>query len=160
MVQYSPPPDRLDRLNPIQRYMQKGSLDRQDYIYLLIFVLAYFALRPYVQKVIKWLIAPNDVKEGDQALQEHFQSRAKVGANTIRGAKHVEPEPVRVESSGVTTSGSNTTKAGQVSNRKVKSTNTTKSEEEKLLDWDDEPPRQQTEGDRSDVMKWLEKWDQ
>ena len=159
MPKYTPPPPTLDHLNPIQRYMQKGSLDRQDYAWLVILVLAYVALRPYVQKFMKWLLAPKDVVEGDQALRDHFQEKAKVGANTIRGSKATDPESITVDSKAVTASGSNPATEGKVLNRKSKPTITDKSEEEKLVDWDDEPLHEPVEGGKTDVMAWLDKWD-
>jgi Protein trafficking PGA2 len=160
MVQYGPKPDRFDRMNPIQRYMQKGSLEWDDYMWLLILVLGYIAVRPYTQKVIKWILAPKDVKEGDELLKEHFEAKAKVGANTIRGSKSIQDEPTNIPSAGKSTAatGSSVATDGKVSNRKAKSTGTAKSEEEKLVDWDDEPARKPAEGDKSDVVAWLDKW--
>ena len=139
--------------------MQKGSLEMSDYAWLLILILAYITFRPYTQKAIKWLLAPKDVKEGDEALKEHFQSRAKVDANTIRGSQTTEPEPIPEEKADVTASGTKAATNGQVSNRKVKGANATKSEPETLDDWDDEPARKPVEGDKTDVLAWLDKWD-
>jgi hypothetical protein len=139
--------------------MQKGSLDIEDYAWLVILVLAYIALRPYTQKALKWLLAPKDIDEGRQAQEEYFQSKAKVGANAIRGSKMDEPQTISLETGEVTASGSNLDKSGQAVNRRAKDTNLGKSEEDKLVDWDDEPARGHVEGDKSDVVAWLDKWD-
>lgn len=153
MVEYTPPPADLSRLNPIQRYMQKGQLERQDYVWLLIMVLAYFAARPYIQNLFKWWFNHDDLQEGEQVREEYLKSKAKVGPNAIRGTEADEPVsiPEKLED---TTTGSHVDKKGKVVNRKTKE----KSGEEKLLDWDDEPERTPTEGDKSDVVTWLDKW--
>ena len=154
MVQYSPPPEDLSVLNPIQRYMQKGPhFDTTDWGYLLIFVLAYFTVRPYIQKLAKWWFSDKDMKEGEKALEEYARSKAKVGPNAIRGSEGQEAVSM-LENSGETSTGSNIDKTGQVVNRKTK----TKSEADQLLDWDDEPERKPTEGDKGDVVTWLDKW--
>lgn len=158
MVEYGPRPDRLDRMNPIQRYMQKGSLDFQDYMWLLVLVLAYIVFRPYVKQGMKWLLAPKDVKEGDEFLKAHYQ-KAKVDPNAIRGAKADPSRALPETDSSVAASGSAVGKEGQVSNRKIKSSNSTKTEEEKLIDWDDEPAREHVEGEKSDIIAWLDRWD-
>lgn len=140
--------------------MQKPSLETSDYAWLLILVLGYVVVRPYTKEAIKWLIAPKEVKEGNEAMRAHFESRAKVDANSIRGSKKTtRPEPIPAEKQDVAASGSKTATDGQVSNRKLKSTGTAKSEEEKLVDWDDEPPREPVPGDKTDVVAWLDKWD-
>ena len=160
MVEYGPIPDRLDQMNPIQRWMQKPSLEISDYAWLLILVLGYVVVRPYTKEAIKWLLAPKEVKEGDMAMKEHFESRAKVDANSIRGSsKTTGPESIPAARKDIAASGSNIVTDGQVSNRKLKSTATGKSEEEKLVDWDDEPPREPVPGDKTDVVAWLDKWD-
>jgi len=151
MVDYAPPPEDLSQLNLIQRYMQKGSLDRQDYVWLLILVLAYFSARPYIQSVFKWWFSENDVKEGEQVREEYMRSKAKVGPNSIRG---IETQESIAETGETSTSGSNVDKKGKVTNRKIKE----KSGEEELLDWDEEPARAPAEGDKADVVAWLDKW--
>ena len=159
MVQYAvPPPEDLSQLNPIQRYMQKGSLDRQDYVYLFIFVLGYIALRPAIKKGAGWLLGDKDFHEGQKAQQEHEQ-RATIGANAIRGGKD---EPEGLPETGAVdakASGRDSDSTGQVLNRKMRSQDSSKPEADKLLDWDDEPARPKQEGDKSDVMTWLDKWD-
>lgn len=158
MVEYAPVPENLHELNPIQRYMQKGSLDRQDYAYLFIFVLAYFAARPYIQKLAKWFFAPKELLEGEAAQKEYFDSKAKVSPNEIRGEK--EEQPNSISETKTAASGSNTDKKGNVVNRKSKAqVASQKTQEEQLLNWDDEPARKATEGDKSDIVAWLDRWD-
>ena len=161
MVEYSPPPTNLDQLNPIQRYMQKGSLDKQDYFYLVLFVLAYVALRPAIKKGAAWLLASEDFKQGQKAQKEYIQNKAKakIGVNAIRGGKDESEHLVDDGGIDVTASGIESRSTGQVLNRKTKAQDPTKSEVDKLLDWDDEPPREKQEGDKSDVVAWLDKWD-
>jgi len=161
MPKYTPPPPSLDHLNPIQRYMQKGALDKQDYVWLALFVLAYFTARPYIQRLFKWWFAEKDVIEGERAHQEYMQSKAKISPNSIRGSESAEPTSLPDTTADATTSGSNVDKKGKVVNRKAKGPSTAeKAEEDKLLDWDEEPARRPVEGDKSDVMTWLEKWDE
>jgi len=154
MVEYVAPPEDLTQLNPIQRYMQKGQLGRQDYVWLLIVVLAYFTARPYIQKFFKWWMGTEDQKEGEQVMDEYFKSKAKVGPNAIRGTESEEPSTMVEKAGAASASGSSLDKKSGVVNRKAKG----KSGEEELLDWDDEPPRKPTEGDKSDVVTWLDKW--
>jgi hypothetical protein len=162
MVQYSPPPVNLDRLNPIQRYMQKGSLDTRDYIYLAIFVLLYLAARPAIKKGAEWWLAPKDYREGQQAQKELLQARAraKIGANAIRDGKERPQELNEDTGTEVQASGVDSQQTGQVQHRKTKQLDLSKSEADKLLDWDDEPARPKQEGDKSDVVTWLNKWDE
>lgn len=154
MVDYSPPPEDLSQLNPIQRYMQKGSLDRDDYVWLLILVLAYFSMRPTIQKVFKWWFSEKDVREGEQILNEYAQSKAKVGPNSIRGTESQDSTTIPTEIGETSASGSNVDKTGKVVNRKTRDT----AGEAQLLDWDDEPARIPAEGDKTDVVAWLDKW--
>ncbi|KPI45017.1 uncharacterized protein AB675_2570 [Cyphellophora attinorum] len=159
MVEYTPPPADLSRLNFVQRYMQKGSLDWSDYGYLILVVLAYLAVRPALQR---WVIGKSEEEEQGVLERASYQERrAKVGANAIRGGK-AEPEDL-LTADETTTSGANVTQSseGAVVNRKAKGVKFAgpKSETEKLVDWDDEPGRTAVEGDKSDVMAWLDKWD-
>ncbi|KAL6244486.1 hypothetical protein RBB50_008728 [Rhinocladiella similis] len=154
MVEYVPPPQDLSHLNPVQKYMQKGHLDRQDYIWLFIIVLAYFSARPYIQKFFKWWMGSEDQKEGEQVMTEYFDSKAKVGPNAIRGTENEEPSLIPEKIGDASASGSNIDQKGGVVNRKAKG----KSGEEQLLDWDDEPARQPAEGDKTDVVAWMDKW--
>ena len=160
MVEYSPPPADLSQLNPIQRHMQKGSLDRQDYAYLLILVLAYVAFRPAIKRGAAWLLAPKDFEEGQQAQKDFAEGRAKatIGANAIRGGKDETDELVRSGEADATASGVDPQSKGQLQNRKMKGQDPNKSEVDKLLDWDDEPVSVKQEGDKSDVLTWLDKW--
>lgn len=156
MVEYTAPPKDLNRLNPIQRYMQKGSLDKQDYVWLFIFVLLYFTVRPYLQELAKRFFSSETVEEGEQIRKDFIKSKAKVGPNAIRGLESHELETIPETKEETLASGSHTAAAGQVVNRKNKE----KTGEEKLLDWDDEPERSQIDGDKTDVVSWLDKWDQ
>ena len=151
MVQYTPPPADLSQLNPIQRYLQKGELDTRDFAYLFIFVLAYFAARPAIQRGIKWWLADEDLRAGERAQAEFL--KAKVDPNIIRATKTRETASTP-GNSGDTTTGSNVDKNGTVVNRKTKD----KSGTDVLLDWDDQPERKPTEGDKADVVSWLNKW--
>lgn len=132
--------------------MQKGSLDKQDYLYLFLFVLAYFTARPYIQELFKRWFNHDDMKEGEQIRSDYERSKAKVGPNSIRGT---EPATAIAELSGeAAASGTNVENNGKAVNRKTKD----KSEVDKLIDWDDEPERKPAEGDKSDVVAWLDKW--
>lgn len=155
MPEYDPPPKDLTRLNPIQRYMQKGSLDKQDYAWLFILVLAYFTVRPYIQELAKRFFSP-DTHEGERIRQEYIQTKAKakVGPNAIRGTDHQELETIPESKEDVTTSGTQTTSKGKAINRKNKE----KSLQDQLLDWDDEPARPAEEPGKADVVSWLDKW--
>lgn len=177
-VNYTPPPKDLSRLNAVQRYMQKGSLERQDYIALGLLVLVYWILRPYIQRTIKWLAGP-EFSEGETEQKEYLErrQRAKVGSNSIRSGK-TNSEFGNAKTLGdlldegpdALTSGRSNEKEGDaqggegVKNRKEKTKkgvtfSPEKSEQEKLMDWDDEPARRVAEGDQGDVMEWLDKWD-
>ncbi|OCT49272.1 hypothetical protein CLCR_05222 [Cladophialophora carrionii] len=153
MVQYTPPPADLSHLNPIQRYMQKGELEGRDWAFLLIFVLAYLAARPAIQRGIKWWMADDELKEGERAQAEFLRSKAKVSPNTIRGNKSQEATTIP-EGAGDTTTGSSLDHTGNVTNRKAKD----RSQAEILLDWDDQPERRPTEGDKADVVTWMNRW--
>jgi len=151
MVQYTPPPADLSQLNPIQRYLQKGELDARDFAYLFIFVLAYLAARPAIQRGIKWWMEDEDLKAGERAQAEFL--KAKIDPNRIRAAKNREPASIP-ENSADTTTGSTVDKNGNVVNRKTKD----KSGTDVLLDWDDLPETKPTGGDKADVVSWIDKW--
>lgn len=184
MVTYTPPPADLSQLNPIQRYMQKGSLDWSDWLRLGAIVLAYWFLRPYLQNGFRRL-AGDAVKEGE-AEQEAYQQRraaAAVGANEIRSGKKTSDgktlgqllnEGVEGFANGATSSGAATTKAdskdAEVKSRKQRkgvSFAPEKSEADKTLDWEDEsefdPRRKPVEGQEEapvpgNIKEWMEKW--
>jgi hypothetical protein len=134
--------------------MQKGSLDREDYGWLLLIVLAYFTGRPYIERFFKWWFYVAELQEGEEVRREYYESMAKVGPNSIRVNQAEEPNMISEASGDASASGSKVDNKGQVTNRKTKD----KSGVEKLMDWDDEPAREPTEGDKSDVVKWLDKW--
>jgi hypothetical protein len=156
MVQYVPPPEDLSRLNPIQRYMQKGELEWNDYYWLFGLVFLYIMARPAIQRFFTTTLGRSAAEEeGAKEREAYYQRRAKVGPNAIRGGKD-DALNMLSEDADVTASGASPASGGTVSNRKSKGT---KSEADKLLDWDDEPSRTANEGDKSDVMQWLNKWD-
>ncbi|KIW65645.1 hypothetical protein PV04_07886 [Phialophora macrospora] len=153
MVKYTPPPADLSHLNPIQRYMQKGELEGRDWAYLLIFVLAYLAARPAIQRGIKWWMADEELKAGERAQAEFLRSKARVSPDTIRGSKSQEATPVP-EGSGDKTTGSSLDNKGKVTNRKAKD----RSPADILLEWDDQPERKPADGDKVDVVAWMNRW--
>ncbi|RMZ91452.1 hypothetical protein DV736_g1319, partial [Chaetothyriales sp. CBS 134916] len=159
MVKYLPPPDNLDGLNPIQRFMQREST-LQDYFYLALFVLCYIAARPSIKKGAEWLLASPEYKEGVRKQKEFEQARAsaKIGANTIRSQKATPAQLLDSSGAEGEASAVQTAATSQVQNRKTKSAGTNKSEVDKLIDWDDEPARTKQKGDTSDVVAWLDKW--
>ncbi|KAJ9615739.1 hypothetical protein H2200_001816 [Cladophialophora chaetospira] len=151
MVQYTPAPADLSQLNPIQRYLQKGELDARDFAYLFIFVLAYLAARPAIQRGIKWWMEDEDLRAGEQAQAEFL--KAKLDPNVLRSSKAREAASIP-ENHADTTTGSSVDTKGNVMNRKTKD----KSGTDALLDWDDLPARKPTEGDKTDVVSWMNKW--
>jgi hypothetical protein len=158
MVEYVPPPKDLSQLNAIQRYMQKGQLDwPRDYIYLILLVAAYIMARPAISKFMKYLITDEKIEQGEQERNAYHERRAQVGPNTIRGVKGAESTVIG--SNEMNASGANTGNRGEALNRKAKGKKVSKAEADKLLDWDDEPARQEFEGEKADVMSWLNKWD-
>jgi hypothetical protein len=159
MVEYVPPPKDLSQLNAIQRYMQKGELEwPRDYLYLIALVAAYVICRPAIHKIMKYLISDEKIEQGEQERNAYHERRAQVGPNAIRGVKGAESTVVG--SSEVNASGASTGKSGEALNRKAKGgKKVSKAEAEKLLDWDDEPAREGFEGEKTDVMAWLSKWD-
>ena len=165
MVKYEPPPTDLSHLNPIQRYMQKGSLDREDYIRLGLLVAVYWILRPYIQKLFKKFFGgDDDVTEGEEIRDEYEQRRAKAAldANALRNSKGASQTIAESEKQDdVVASGSSAKEGGGTAvNRKKVNFAQPKTEEEKLLDWDDEPARRPLAGDSTDVVSWLDRWDE
>ncbi|ETN37391.1 uncharacterized protein HMPREF1541_08382 [Cyphellophora europaea CBS 101466] len=159
MVEYTPPPEDLSRLNPIQRYMQKGQLDWNDYFYLVIIVFVYILARPAIHKFFSWVLGGSkEEQEGQEEREAYYKRRARIGPNAIRGGKD-EPADIDLDMPAGKTSGANVSAEGAVSNRKTKGPKGEKSEADKLLDWDDEPVPAPAEGGKSDVMQWLNKWD-
>jgi Protein trafficking PGA2 len=159
MPQYVPPPASLDHLNPIQRYLQKGSLDFEDYMRLFLLVLAYFVLRPYIDAGMKRFFKHEDLSEGEEIQKEYIESKlkAKVGANEIRGAK-----TTAVGSSTETiTSGADIKPTNTLVNRKAKETGEVPAPTaEQLLEWSDITTTGATEGAKTDVLAWVDKWDE
>ena len=156
MPQYVPPPKDLSRLNAVQRYMQKGELEWSDYYWLIGIVIIYIMARPAIQKFFNTTLGHNtDEQEGNKEREAYYQRRAKVGPNAIRGGKD-DPLDMLSEDADVSASGVAHANGGTATNRKAKGP---KSETDKLLDWDEEPSRSATDGDKSDVMQWLNRWD-
>ncbi len=151
MVQYTPPPADLSHLNPIQKYLQKGQLDTRDLAYLFIFVLAYLAARPAIQRGIKWWMADEELLAGER-VQEEFL-KAKIDPNSIRAAGSRQATSIP-EISGDAATGISMDQNGKVVNRRTKE----KSETDILLNWDDQPGRKPTEGDKGDVVSWMNRW--
>lgn len=185
MVKYTAPPTDLSRLNPIQRYLQKGSLDYSDWLRLIALVAVYWLLRPYIQNFARKL-SGEEVAQGE-AEQEAYQQRreaAAVGPNDIRSGKKVPEsktlgqlldEGVDGFDKSATTSGVATTATegndGEVKSRKPKKKGVSfapeKSAADRTLDWEDEsefdPQRKAAEGEEGepvagDIKTWMEKW--
>jgi hypothetical protein len=156
MPDYVPPPASLDHLNPIQRYLQKGKLEFQDYMNLVILVLAYFVGRPYIEAGMKRIFENKDVKEGEQTQKDYIESKTKpkVGANEIRGAKSATIEPA----TGAT--GADIASSNVAVNRKSKPIDEVPAPTaEQLLEWSDIATTGSTEGGKSDVATWVNNWD-
>lgn len=162
MPEYSPPPASLDHLNPIQRYLQKGALDFQDYMNLFLLVLAYFVSRPYIDAGMKKFFKHKDLSEGEDIQKEYIESKMKpkVGANEIRGAK-----TTTVGSSvEITASGADIKPASALVNRKAIQTAATGEvpapTAEQLLEWSDITTTGTAEGAETDVLTWVNTWDE
>jgi len=146
--------------------MQKGQLEREDWIRLGLLVLAYFVARPWILKLFKWFFTNKDLSEGEAIQKEWAERKAKVGPNAIRGTKSEPVDSTTIMNAEATASGSNTNQANVVVNRKskIQSPNDQKSAEEKLLDWEDEgaepPVIAGGSGEKADVVTWLNQWDQ
>lgn len=182
MVEYVPPPQDLSKLNPIQRYMQKGSLDFADWLRLGAVILAYWLLRPYFQRLAKkW---SDETREGEEETEAYKQRRAAaaVSANDIRSTKKTTDgktlgelldqgsDAFLKDSDTKTTAVSEKQDTSEVKNRKKKSKGVSfapeKSELDKTLDWEDESefdPRRgpvTAEGGEQpgEIEQWLNKW--
>jgi Protein trafficking PGA2 len=146
--------------------MQKGQLEKEDWIRLGLVVLAYFIARPWISELFKRFFTNKDLSEGEAVQKEWADRKAKVGPNAIRGTKSEPVDSTTVTNAEATASGSNISQANVVVNRKSKSQspNDQKSAEEKLLDWEDEeaepPVIAGSSGEKADVMTWLNQWDQ
>ena len=125
----------------------------RDWAGLFILVLAYFTVRPYLVRGAKSWFRDDALKEGEQAQAEFLQSKAKIGPNTIRDTTASESTSIP-ERSGDTTTGSKVHTGGKVTNRRAKETTGT----EEILNWDDQHERKPVEGDKGDVVAWMDKW--
>lgn len=184
MVEYTPAPQDLSKLNPIQRYMQKGSLDTSDWLRLGAVIVAYWLLRPYFQKLAKKYFG-NGIEEGEEEQQAYQQRRAQAAiSDDIRsGKKTGEGKTLGqllddgaegfVESTGAKPASAAKAEEGEVKNRKQKKSKGVsfapeKSEVDKTLDWEDESefdPRRKpmtsqehAQAEGGDIKKWMEKW--
>jgi len=185
MVEYTPPPKDFSKLNPIQRYMQKGSLDFSDWLRLGAVVFAYWLLRPYFQKLAKkWSDEAVQTGEEEQAAYEQRRTQAAI-SNDIRSGKKSKDADGRTlgqlldegadsfaETSGAKAAPAVPAQEGAVKNRKQKkpkgvSFAPEKSEVDKTLDWEDESefdPRrkpltaQEQAEAGGDIKQWMEKW--
>lgn len=156
MPNYTPPPASLDHLNPIQRYLQKGRLEFQDYVNVLLVAAAYFILRPYLEAGMKRIFENKDLKEGEEAQKEYIESKTKpkVGANEIRGGK------TAAVGSSTETTGADIVPANLPINRKSNLTDEVPPPTaQQLLDWDDIVTTGTTEGGKADVATWIDSWD-
>lgn len=156
MPNYVPPPATLDHLNFVQRYLQKGQLEFQDYVNLMLLVLAYFIGRPYIEAGMKKMFENKDIKEGEQAQKDYIDSKTKpkVGANEIRGAKTATIEPTK----GAT--GADIAPSNVPINRKSRPEDMVPDPTaEQLLDWSDITTTGSTEGGKADVATWVDNWD-
>ena len=181
MVEYVPPPRDLSRLNPIQRYLQKGSLDWSDYARLAAFIALYWFLRPYLQKFFK--NASKDVKDGEEEEEAYKERRAKAAlAADLRPGSEKEKgktlgelldggvDGMMAQSTGIRSSKADDSTT-EMKSRKPKKKGVSfapeKTELDKTLDWDDESefdPRRPpvvSEGGQpqsGDIKAWMEKW--
>lgn len=159
MVEYVPPPRDLSRLNPIQRYMQKGSLDWSDYGWLVALVLLYWFCRPALQRFFKTMAGP-EIQEGEEEQKAYEQRRAKaaVDANSIRSGKKQQQQDKGKSLGQILDEGTDgmmqdkaTTSSAHVADTEAVSRRTEvkkkkkgvsfapeKSAEERTLDWEDE----------------------
>lgn len=184
MVKYTPPPQDLSKLNPIQRYMQKGSLEFSDWLRLGAVVLAYWLLRPYFQRLAKRYLSDEAVQEGEEEQEAYKQRRAQAAiSNGIRSGKKNDQGDGKTlgqlleegtdgfaHSSGAKAAPTVPVQEGDVKNRKQKKSKGVsfapeKSEVEKTLDWEDESefdprrePSTSQEQAGGDIKQWMEKW--
>ena len=155
--------------------MQKGSLDPIDFAVLALLVGSYMYFRPYVEKGIKWLLAPSDMLEGEKEQKAYQERRdaARVSSNSIRGGKG-ESSVVVGGQEGKVTGRKVDERTGELVNRKVKGGQQQQAlqkteeeklleEEEKLLNWEDDQPvtvEGKVDVERpKNVEQWLGKWD-
>ncbi|KAJ9655565.1 hypothetical protein H2198_005566 [Neophaeococcomyces mojaviensis] len=180
--EYKPVPQDLSRLNPIQRYFHKGSLEWSDYGRLIAVVLVYWLLRPYIQRTIKRWSSESQGEEEREAYQQR-REEAKVSANDIRSGKQraegktlgqILDEGVdgqAAAASGVVRNGEvevKNRKQQQQKKKKGVSFAMEKSAEEKTLDWEDDSEFDPTQkplaegeaipAEKNDIKEWMEKW--
>jgi len=148
-------------MNPIQRYLHKGSLEPWDWARLGLVVVAYILLRPSIEWLMKkWFDA--DPFRTSQDARKKAKAAAKVSPNAIRGAKGDTEKDNPQSTAGGTSSGREVNTDDDIVLRrpgKGGSEFTAKSFEEQLMDWDDVDAIKTPEGPKGDVTEWVKKWD-
>ena len=160
MAQYAPTP-RLDKMNPIQKYLHKGELEPWDWARLALIVITYLLLRPSIEWLMKKYFDADPFKTSQDARQAaKAKTKAKVSPNAIRGAAVEEKQDEPLSPSNAIASGTETTANDIVSGRRGKGRSefTAKTFEQQLLDWDDVQDIQPVEGPKGEVSDWVEKW--
>ena len=163
MTQYAPTPN-LDNMNPIQRYLHKGSLEPWDYFRLLLIVGGYLLLRPSIEAAMKWWFDADPGKTSQDARKHAKEAKAaaKVSPNNIRSAKGATEEDESTSTAGAKASGREGNTEDEIVLRrpgKGGSEFTAKTLEQQLLDWDDVESIRPAEGPKGDVTEWVQKWD-
>lgn len=178
MKQYQPAPTDLSRLNSVQRYFQKGSLDWSDYGYLLILVVIYWFLRPHIERIVKrW--SEESLGEKERKAYEQRRDEAKVNANSIRSGKSQPSGKILGSTTedgqegvvSATATGTRNEETDLKSRKQQKSkkgaSSAEKSAEDKTLDWEDDSefdaaiktaPSAEIQPEKNDIKEWMEKW--
>jgi len=114
--------------------------------------------RPWIDLAFQKFFT-QDVTKTSQEAHRKKQPKAKVGPNAIRGGPEVPDDTTTsADMDGdATASGQYITTANTELERRGGSG--MKALQEQLLDWDNEPARAPVEGDKTDVVEWLKKWD-
>ena len=159
MTRYEPTP-RLDKVNPIQRYLHKGGLEPWDWARLAFIVVAYLLLRPYFEWLFKKYFDADPLKTSQEARQS-ATAKAKISPNAIRGVSREVGQKDPLSTAEATTSGFEITANDDMSGRrsKGKSAFTAKTLEQQLLDWDDIEEIPSSHGPKGEVSEWVRKWD-
>ena len=131
-------------------------------------MLAYWLLRPYFNKFFSWWLSKEDgeIKSPAQVKLEHDLAKKdrerlqdiRVGGSKSKITIEASGSDAKLENSGVT---NRKTKANGSTSNPLPTTNgdvKTGLTEEDL--WKDEPARKKTEGDETDISKWLDRWDE
>jgi len=159
MPEYAPTPN-LDNANPIQRYLHKGALEPRDWIALALIVICYVTLRPSIERLMQRYFDANPAKTSQDLWRAAKASKAKVSPNEIRGVQRQTKDEGEPSQTSVTASGKDVYSPDKIVLKRGKSEFTAKTLEQQLLDWDDVEARQPKEGDKGDVLEWIDKWDE